>query len=93
MGLSDNYLLSVHYIQSLGQSLQTATAAHHLSVHVEHAVYAALVGCAVGVAVYVVDAGGAVCHSVDVQRYFARFSFGRSIARQLKPAAERLQSV
>ena len=41
--LSDYYLLSVHYIHSLWQSLQTATAAHHLSVHVEHALYAALI--------------------------------------------------
>ena len=44
---------------------QAATAAHHLSVYVEHAVYAALIGCAVGAAVYVVDACGAVFHSVD----------------------------
>ena len=43
LGLSDNYLLSVHYIHSLWQSLQTATAAHHLSVHVENALYAALI--------------------------------------------------
>ena len=67
--------------------------AHHLSVHIEHTVYAALVGCAAGAAVYVGDARGAVFHSVDKQRNGYCRASSRRIVRQLKPAAERLQSV
>ena len=86
--LFDNDFLSVYYIHTLGQALQAIVAAHHLSVHVEYALYAALVGRAIAAAVDVVDARGAILHAVDHERDRAC-----GCARQLKPAAERLQSV